>query len=177
MSWVQWCMPLTPAFREAETGGSLWAGARSTKWDQKSQGSTAKVVSKKKKKKGKKERREKMIRFFLAPSLTHSFQSVRNSYQVSFRTVLVLSSEIPILSPWSTVISTTFIFCLFCFLRQGCMQPTNASNPTSQVLGSQGELLHPGFLSIFYHSKHCFFYTILPDSKGYLSWNSLLSPD
>lgn len=78
---MQWCMPLTPAFREAETGGSLWAGARSTKWDQKSQGSTAKVVSKKKKKKGKKERREKMIRFFLAPSLTHSFQSVRNSYR------------------------------------------------------------------------------------------------
>lgn len=123
-----------------------------------------------------------MIRFFLAPSLTHSFQSVRNSYRsqllpgiLSYCLGFIFgdsNSEFLIYCNFYH-----FIFCLFCFLRQGCMQPTNASNPTSQVLGSQGELLHPGFLSIFYHSKHCFFYTILPDSKGYLSWNSLLSPD
>lgn len=94
----------------------------------------------------------------------YTFQSVSFSYPSSCYTVLVLSTEIPILLQFLSLLFSL----LFCFLRQGCVWPKTASDCLSHVLGAHRE---------HYYMQNIFLFPYCFVSQPMLSWNSLNNPD
>lgn len=103
-------------------------------------------------------------------NLMYTFQSVSSSHQLSCSAVLVLSTEILIVSTWSTAVPVTFLFCYVLPFETGLRE---ASDPASPVLG-----FHGGSPTLRRASDHLTTGAwLFLHSQPTLLWDSLSSPD